>query len=824
MKGALRRTAVWLAAGLMAACAPACVGARPALAPAMASRPTGDRRPRLAVLTRQGDARGAVAVAVTTDGLAPNSGALAGVALAALVEARLAARNVSATAVGGWDGWRARLLVDSPADAARVVTAVRDALLAPVGAADPALPAVARKVAALGARPLPDPALADVARCTGEVYAVGDAAPQARELEAWRAAAHGLGRVAIAVVGDAALADAAAQALAAAPAWPSAAPVVASAWPPAHGPPAVYEASEIEPGGARVVVTARTAAPEAAVAAAPVLGDPQGPLASRLAALPAPARVRSVIATAHVDGGCVAVTIDLAARDLTADAPGRVATVAALARQEVAVEIADGVAPPDLGSELTRRASDPRDAAERAAWWSLAGRRAGEPDAEPCIELTVGVSPRDGASPGAGVDAIRAEIDRATVAWHSSVVEARTFVERGQGEAWVLLASPCGTGPEASGDAGIGATVAMAASASAADGARDAQVEPFVAADGVGVLVHGPARPGESAQAHARRLADAAARAFAADAIDPARVAEARTVLLARAALTDARAIGELAGALAPGHPSWVDPQGTLFGLGSVSDDSVAARAAAVRAGPLRVAVVANADAAQADAAVRAIDRWVARKPGDARACPAVAAPAAPKPGTYSVDLPAGALSEAVLAIPLPAGDAAARADATWLAAALEGSDGLLAHVLGGDRDATGPSLARAWGADVVGASPASALVVRVVARDASIDDAVAQVRALLDRLRHGALREEDRSRAAAVVTRQRLATSLDPRARAVALWRGEASSPTPSGTASAPPTLDELHAFSAAWVHDESLVIVAARPPRPLPEKATVR
>src|SRR6185437_10679674 len=117
--------------------------------------------------------------------------------------------------------------------------------------------------------------------------------------------------------------------------------------------------------------------------------------------------------------------------------------------------------------------------------------------------------------------------------------EAKSFVEHGQGEAWVLLGSPCGTWSESAGDAGAGAAVAMAAAARAADSARDAQVEPFVAIDGIGVLVHGPPRPGESSAAHARRLADVAARAFAADELEPARIAEARAALLARAAGTD---------------------------------------------------------------------------------------------------------------------------------------------------------------------------------------------------------------------------------------------------------------------------------------------
>ncbi|HEX3771850.1 MAG TPA: hypothetical protein VHV30_13330 [Polyangiaceae bacterium] len=792
---------------------------------ALVTRSTGSGRPPLAVVVREGDARGALAIAVTTAGIAEERGAIAGVALAALVEARLAARGVEVSAVGGWDGWRLRALVASPADAARVIDAVRAALLAPVDPHEPALAAVARKAAALARRPLPDPALIDAARCTGEAYAAGDATNagdvSAADLEAWRAAAHGLGRVAIATVGDAALADATAVTLERAPAWPRAADIPASPWPAPQAPSLVYAASgELPPGAARVVITARTASPERAVAAAPALGDPGGPLASRLAALDAPARVRSVTAAAHVDGGCVAATIDLAARDLKADAAARIATAAALARQEVAVEIADGAAPADLGREVAQRAADPRDAAERAAWWSLAGRRADASDEDPVMAVAVGVAarrdaPADASAPAGGPDAIRAAIDRATQAWRAPVIETRTRVERGQGETWILLASPCGTASESTGNAGIAAAVALAAAAQAAEAADDARVEPFVDAAGVGLLVHGPARPGESAQALARRLGDYAARALAADEIAPAHATLARTTLIARASESSARALGGLAAAVAPGHPSWVAPEGTLFGLSSLSDDAIAARAASIRSGPMRLAVIANVDAAQADAAARAVDRWIARRPGEARTCPAAGSAQPPREGTYAVDVAPGAPSEVLLGAPLPPGDAGARASAAWIAAALDGGDGLLARALGGNAGA--PPLAQTWSATVLGAPQAPVLVVRVTGADASMDGAVAQVRGLLDRVRQGALRDEDRARAAANLGRDRLAASLDPRARVVDLWRGD---PVPMSS----PSIDDLRAFAAATLRDDRLVIVAGRPPRTPPDSPRSR
>jgi hypothetical protein len=329
--------------------------------------------------------------------------------------------------------------------------------------------------------------------------------------------------------------------------------------------------------------------------------------------------------------------------------------------------------------------------------------------------------------------------------------------------------------------------------------------------------VHGPARAGERPEAHARRLADLAARAFAADALDPRWVTETRTALLLQNDDPGARALAGLGAALAQGHPSWVAPLGTRTALASSSDEALASRAAALRAGPLRVAVLANAGAAQADAAARSVDRWVARRPGEERACGPLSATAAPRPGTYAVEAPPGAPSEALFAAPIAAGDEGAAAAASWVAAALDGADGLLARALGGTgQDGGRVPLARSWSAGLLSATRPPALVVRIVADDPSLDGAVAQTRVLLDRVRQGALGEEDRSRAAAVVARSRLAASLDPRARTIGLWRGETPATSPS--------LDAMRAFAAAALHDDALVIVASRPPRPEPPPRPTR
>ena len=227
-----------------------------------------------------------------------------------------------------------------------------------------------------------------------------------------------------------------------------------------------------------------------------------------------------------------------------------------------------------------------------------------------------------------------------------------------------------------------------------------------------------------------------------------------------------------------------------------------------MRAGPLRAAVLANTDAAEGDGAIRALDRWVARRPGEARACPVPSTPPPARPGTYAVEAALGGSTEAWLALALPPNDATARTNAAWLAATLDGRDGLLARAVGG-------GLARTWSARVIGPTRAPSLVVRVGTAPGALDAAVAQTRALLDRLRQGAMVEADRTRAGAARTREDLAAALDPRSRLVALFRGDPVS-GPVGSAATPPPLDALRAFAATTLRDDALIIVAVRPARP--------
>jgi hypothetical protein len=766
------------------------------------------------LVTREGDPAGAIAVAVTTSGIgwseSPGDSPEAATALAGLIESRLRAKAIDAVVTPSWDSVRASALVTNEAEAGRLADALREALTRPAGESD--LGSARRKLAALGQRPLRDRALTRWARCVGATYALPEHAGKdyadvdVARLERWRTAALGLGRVAVAVTGSTAIAEVVASSILEGPAWKIGAPIPART----DNTELSVDVYEAAPDLAAVPVlyaTLDVGTSSAAVTTAEALGDPRGPLASRLSELDLPFRLREVTGAAHARGGCVGVVLEAApsaqaASAAGADLAGRVADAVALVQLEAAVFLAEPGAARD-GRVLSRRSGDAREAAERAAWWALVDQTAPPRGAG---SVALAVPSRRGTKdvalePSKG--ALATAVTRATAVWNKPIVEARSRVESGQGEAWILVGSPCGTDGEADSDAGLTALFVAAA----ADGSKtssDVRVEPWVSADGAGLLVHGPALAGEAPAAHARRLADIGARSFAAEPISIASLGRARADLLRRDARNDGSALSMLASALAPQHSSWVVPWGSSEPLARSSDGAVLLRAQALRAGPLRVAVLANADTSQADAAVRAADRWVARRTSDTRACRVSTGAEPPRPGTYAASSRPGSVPAAYLAFPLPAGDEAAHDAAMLVAAALsEGEGALLDKALGG-------ALARESSAHVLGWPRAPALVVRVAAAQASLDAAVMQARALIDRVHKGGLPSSDFERATVAQARSVLATSLDPRARVVATWRGD-----PIGVPHRV-SLDDIRAFAQRYLGEDGMVVVAARPPRP--------
>src|SRR5204862_7319105 len=134
--------------------------------------------------------------------------------------------------------------------------------------------------------------------------------------------------------------------------------------------------------------------------------------------------------------------------------------------------------------------------------------------------------------------------------------------------------------------------------------------------DGVGVIAHAPRLAGESAAEHAERVGEEAVRAMTVFPFAPAHFANARAALLGKIGdgiSLDGKAMNALAGALVPGHPSWLAPLGAWEGLAKAGLEAASLRWAALYGGPLRLAILANDGQDQVDVAPRAADRWLVR-------------------------------------------------------------------------------------------------------------------------------------------------------------------------------------------------------------------
>lgn len=785
---------------------------------------TAKDRPSVALVVRDGDPAGAIAVAVAT-GSAEDDPEI-GVALAGMIEGRLAERGLAANVTPAWDGYRVVVLVATEAEARAGAETLRAVLGAAAEEKD--LAAAKKKLVALAARPLRDPALARWARCVGSPFAKPTRGPREEltvaRLEQWRAAHHGTGRVAFGVAADARISETVASTIIGGPAWPAGAAWSGGALGPAGGKVVaeVYEAPPDAPGAPPVVTVHATldvGTSSAAVAAAEALGDRRGPLATRLAALDLPFRLREVDGGAHARGGCIGVVLEASVSKRDAgtreavedDLAARVADAVALVNVEARVHLTEG-GPVLDGRALARRAGDAREASERAAWWTLVDvARPAAGDAQEGARSGLGVAlgvPMKKAAPKESTPAVEpapaalaAAVERASATYDKPALEGRSRVEPGQGEAWVLVGSPCGTEGEAENDTGL-SLLATLSTAFAAKSSPLVKVEPWIVPDGAGLVVHGPALPGESPAAHARRLADVAARSFAAEPLTASAIALARAEAFRQETRLEGDALATLATVLAPARPSSVVAWGHADAIARASDAAILARAQALRTGPLRVAVVANVDAAQAEAAVRAADRWIDRAAREAKACRGAAADRTPpQPGTYALASRPPASPEAILAFPFE-GDGGA---AQLVAEALAG--GLLERALAS-------SGATAFGAKIVGTPRAPAIVLRISSAQDKLDEAVMQARALVARIHESGLAQADYDRAIAQAAKTELATALDPGARVVALFRGEDIS-GPGKRPRARPSLDQVRAFAQKQLGEDAMIVVASRPPR---------
>jgi hypothetical protein len=761
-------------------------------------------RPRLTLVTREGDPAAAVVATVATD-----LGPAMTTALSAIVEARLLAAGLEVDARVDRSAFRVRLLTRDAGAINAFFGILAGAFSRPIVAGSPEVQKAAQRVVALRKNPLDADELTAIAACTGRLGVTpGERLPELtspaglRDLEAARKSELHAGKTSIAVVGPGPIGAAAGSALEQTKGF-APGPSAVDAW-PASDAVASYASPELGRNQARVSVAVRVGDVHAAVAAAERLGDPGSPLLARLAAHSDPWRAVEIAGVARPRGGCVSVVVETDQAS-PAVVEARAARVAALLRQEIRREIA-GERSPFVATRQILTATDPREAAARASWWALSGSVTGVPERWATalgVSANTETTPPEGAPSAPRKGAFAGELDRVLSLSAAGAAERRLAVERGQGELWLLLGSPCGVAEEGMYDAGLTALAALSV-VQARSLENDIELEPWITADGIGFLAHAPLNDARETPAElATRVADAAARALKATTLSPEAVAIARSAALEHLEQTTGRhaaAMEAFASAAAPEHPSWLMPFGLWNRVASSGIEAVWLRWQAFTAGPLRVAVLANADAAQAAAAADAVDRWILPQGGD-KACRA-AGTAPPRTGRIDVRLPKGTpLAQALIGAVVPGPGAPGHDLAELTALALDGSGGLLEATLAPTR------LAARASARLVGGSRSSALVIDVRAPADSLGDAVAQVKALLAQLSQTGPTDASLARALNVSATRAAQARVEPRRRLVEVWTGRPAAPA------ARPPLAAWRTFLAGALREGALIVVEARP-----------
>lgn len=779
--------------------------ALPPPAPAVVAVPEGslgrierrqlDARPRLTLVSREGDPSPALVISVATDlGPAPTT------VVAAILEARLRAAGFEVDSRADHSALRVRLLLTDAGRAGPFFEALAAAAQRPLVAGGPEIALAIQRLQALRRNPLDAVELAPVVGCTGALgVAPGEALPDlatprgVSDAEGWRAGALVSGRASIAAVGPSAFVAAIGGALASSPAWPAGA-AANDPWPAADAV-GVYTSPLLDRRSARLTVALRTGEPGAAAAAAERLAAPDSPLITRLRGLAQPWRVTEVIGTARPRGGCVAVTIETAMHPRDVAMESTAALAGALARAELRAEIAVSGGASVAGRQILT-AADPREAAARAAWWALSGVA---PGATERWAFALALPPIDHPARAERTpQRFQSELDRAVAAGARPVVERAGAVERGQGELWMLLASPCGVAEEGVLDPGFGAIAALA-SIEATRARVPVTLEPWITSDGIGVLAHAPLRDERDTPLDlARRVGDAAARALVGSplSVELTTVARASALdFLARAGGREATTFAAFAGALSPDHPSWIEPFGLWNKVASAGLEDLRFRRSALAGGPLRVAVLGNADAAEVEAAGQAVERWFSPSL-DPRLCRA-GSPSPAKPGRYEVRPPDGAPGRALIGAPIPAPNAAGHDLALLSALALDGEGGLLAASF---QQAVGSATAR-----VAGGSRVPTLVIEIHAPAAGVSAALTEVKLALARVAE-TVSEADLERAFSALARREQEGRADPRRRVIDLWSAR------KATALVKPAIAAWKAFLGATFKEASLVVVEAK------------
>ena len=726
-----------------------------------------DNHPPIVLVQRSGDPLPAVAFASAHD-----RGAVASVALSALILARLSARGINdVMSVPTESGIELALLCADNAAARTFIEQVTAALAAPLTERDPALRVIQEHLTALRSRLFAGKAEASVAGCSGELGLLpGAAAPDVNtaagreELEGYRRFAFARRASAFAALGSSEFVNAAASALEDVPHWPGG-DAAEDPWPANDS----ADADSAE-GARRLSIALRLADADAALASLRALSAADALLAARLRTFLPGFTLERVAFQARPRGACLRVDLGLPEGD-----PGVPPKDAALAVSLVSEEAhAAAAAPPRSTEENIIEPADPRKAAARAAWRALTGRQEPGPERR---AVAVSVHPAE----RAGFEGFANVLRELEARPPRAPLETRVRAEPGQSELWVLLGSPCGTLGESNDNAGQSA---LALTMAAHEASADVTLEPWITPDAVGLLAHAPRLHLESANEQAERIARALARALSERSSAGDSLAMAQRELFAAVGGSPRPGFARLLDTLAPEHSAWLEPRGTWASLAQANRDGVLARGRELLHGPLRVAVLANEDDAQAAVATRALERWFSPWREDPRRCQ-TGPERTVRSGEISLTVPdSGNGESAYLGLPFGSRLKFER-EAEAFAALLNAPRGPLALALSAEH------LNASAVASIIGGGRTAALVIEIHASDDDARKATLEVRRALERAIAGPISNEELASAQRASAQRALGASLDPRRRIVDLWRGGAA----EGGLSRP----SLRAFQAA-------------------------
>ncbi|MGE0325567.1 MAG: hypothetical protein AB7K71_11515 [Polyangiaceae bacterium] len=736
-------------------------------------------RPRLSLIERFAAPSATAALGVAHD-LGPEASA----ALGGLLEGRLRAQGFPEVRLEVLSvGFVITTPVADSKSAARFIQVAHAALQAPVAPGDPALRQVEQRVAGLGSHR--DDLGALLSGCTGELAVPSNrpvpnfAQPSAvQTLEQWREQTSAPGFISFAVVGPAPVLSEARAAHGSLPSGDTSKRPI-DAW-PARPAPLVGD-----PGAQGLLsVAVRVADGAKAVQAAQQLSAPGSRFRRRLASLGIGDPQR-VVGTTRPRGGCLAAAIPVETTAVVGPAE-----LSLVLEDELRSALAETQGERWSLDESVLEPADPREVAARAAWRALSGLEAASTAPVPFVAYRPPL-----------YDAAERKLDQSTLAAArkqagTSAVSMLSRLEQSSTGVRILLANPCAPSDEDRGTAGSAALWATAV-AEAANRRRSADLrfEPWVTGHGVGLI----------ATAHrASPEDDLYTRAAAALGEAVSAPLDARWTVDAREQL-----LGQLGGTPDPGwqtafvafsgeHPSWLDPRGSWSSMNRLGSAAADTRRSLMLHGPWRAAVLSGSPEAEGRVG-RELQRWLWPFAQNDSRCPVEPAAVA-KPGLYRVSTSKKAelKADAWIIAPLPV--------ASSLSAAGEYTSFLLNRPQGWLEAALRPRrIAASAEARLLGGERNAALAIAIHAEPERLEDAVAQVRGLLERLASGAMTRAELRFAERYFQLRDRERAFDPMFRLVALWFGRP-------LAAKAPTLAEVRTLQRSLTPARHVVVITTR------------